>query len=81
LRLLAEFTSDPAVFDAEVAESYFNPSRALAEELHMRPLLAQCTLGLVHQRTNRRGQAQAHLRVAAALFEQMGMKPPPGASV
>jgi DNA-binding NtrC family response regulator/tetratricopeptide (TPR) repeat protein len=66
LRLLAEVTA---------AEEYSRQALALAGELAMRPLIAQChlDLGKLFRRTDRPAEAQEHLITAAAMFSDMGM--------
>ena len=75
LRFIAELgVSDPPPLD----ESETNFLRALrkAEELDMRPLAAQCHLGLGkrYRRVGRQASAESHLNTAAALFRELGMQ-------
>jgi len=76
LRLLGEIACryDPPNFDQ--AESRYRQAMALAEELGMRPLVAQCHLGLgrFYRRTGKRQQAQEHLTTAATMFREMDMR-------
>jgi len=55
------------------SEGYFLEAIALAEELKMRPLAAQCHLGLgkLYERTAHGKEASHHLAMAAALLRQM----------
>jgi hypothetical protein len=48
---------------------------SLAEPRGMRPLAAQCHLGLgkLYSRTDRREQAQKHLTTATTMYRDMGM--------
>src|SRR5262249_57190865 len=66
LRLLAEVTSH---------EESSRRALALAGELGMRPLIAQChlDLGKLCRRIDRAAEARAHLTTAAAMFRDMGM--------
>jgi class 3 adenylate cyclase/tetratricopeptide (TPR) repeat protein len=60
---------------AEAAGAY-RRALALAETLAMRPLIAQCRLGLglLHRRAGEAEEARAHLAAAAAMFEAMDMR-------
>jgi len=62
--------------DAKTAGEHYAASLALAQELGMRPLVAHCHLGLgkLHARTGQRQGAQEHLRTAAAMYREMGMR-------
>ena len=75
LRLLAEVNSHPERFEPGKAEEYSRRALALAGELGMRPLIAQChlDLGKLCRRTDRAGDAQEHLTIAATMFRDMGM--------
>jgi tetratricopeptide (TPR) repeat protein len=75
LRLLAEVTSHPDRFQAAQAEDYSRQALALAGELGMRPLIAQChlDLGKLFRGTDRPAEARDHLTTAAAMFKDMGM--------
>lgn len=57
------------------AEASYRQALALAEALGMRPLAAQCRLGLglLYQRAGERQRAREDLAAAAALFGAMGM--------
>jgi tetratricopeptide (TPR) repeat protein len=61
--------------DDAKARHYYAAAMALADELGMRPLVARCHLGLgqLHQRTNKREQAQVHLTTATTMYRDMGM--------
>jgi len=75
LRLLAEVTSHPDRFQPVKAEQYSRQALALAGDLAMRPLVAQCRLdlGKLFRRTDRPAEAREHLTAAAAMFRDMGM--------
>lgn len=75
LRLLAELgLSDPSPLD----ESEMNFLQALrrAEELDLRPLAAQCHIGLGKRylQVGQQASAELHLNTAAALFRELGMQ-------
>jgi hypothetical protein len=61
-----------------VLEGYYRQALALASELGMRPLVANCHLGLgkLHRRTGNREQAQEHLTTAKEMYGEMGMAYP-----
>jgi len=61
---------------AEDAEGYYREALALAEPRGMRPLVAHCHLGLgkLYRRTDKREQAQEHLRTAATMYREMDMR-------
>jgi tetratricopeptide (TPR) repeat protein len=57
------------------AEAHYRTALGLAEELGLRPLAAQCHLGLgrFYRREGNRDAAEQHLATAASLFEVMRM--------
>jgi predicted ATPase/class 3 adenylate cyclase len=57
------------------AEEHYGRALALADELGMRPLVAQCHLGLgaLYQGTGDGGKAKEHLTTAATMYREMGM--------
>jgi tetratricopeptide (TPR) repeat protein len=61
--------------DAEQAETYYQQTLALAEELGMRPLQAHCHrgLGTLYAKTGQAEQARAALATAIALYRGMDM--------
>jgi class 3 adenylate cyclase/tetratricopeptide (TPR) repeat protein len=73
LRVVAEIT---AATDPTQAEGYYANSRALAEELGMRPLSAHCHLGLgkLYRRTGMGNHALVHLKAALAEYREMNMQ-------
>ncbi len=74
LRLLGDLGShDTSV--SEEAEAFYRRAAALAEELQMRPLLAQCylDLGRFYRRADRQANAETHLNMAMALFRALDM--------
>jgi tetratricopeptide (TPR) repeat protein len=75
LHLLGDVAIHPDRFDAESAETYYRKALALAEPRGMRPLIAQCHLGLglLYQRTDRRPVAREHLTLAATAYREMAM--------
>ena len=60
---------------AEDAPGYYREALTLAGELGMRPLVAHCHLGLgkLYARTDKREQAQEHLRTATTMYREMDM--------
>jgi tetratricopeptide (TPR) repeat protein len=75
LRLLAEIASHQEPLDVEAAAAAYRLALGLAEELGMRPLMAQCHLGLgqLGRRAGQQQLAERHLTVASAMFREMGM--------
>jgi len=75
LRLLGEIATQPSSPDVEQAEAYYRQALTLAEELSMRPLVAQCYLGLgtLYQKIGHAARAQADLTTAAELYRAMEM--------
>ena len=75
-RLLGETASHDDRPDVVAAETHYTTSMALASELGMRPLVAQChfSLGKLHGRADDRRAAEEHLRTAVSLFDEMGMR-------
>jgi tetratricopeptide (TPR) repeat protein len=76
LRLLGESRSRLTPADWSSADAAFAESLALATALGMRPLIAHCHAGLSRsQRLLGKDVAgEEHARVAAAMFEDMGMR-------
>jgi tetratricopeptide (TPR) repeat protein len=75
LRLLAELgAGDPSPLDE--SETNFLQALRIAEELDLRPLAAQCHLGLGkrYRSAGQRESAEQHLNTAAARFLQLGMQ-------
>jgi tetratricopeptide (TPR) repeat protein len=64
---------DPPSF--EEAEDHYHQALALAEELGMRPLIAQCHLGLgrLCRRIDNLEQAKRHLTTATSMMQEMQM--------
>jgi tetratricopeptide (TPR) repeat protein len=75
LHLLGDIASHPDRFDAESAEAHYGKTLALAEPRGMRPLIAQCHLGLgkLYRRIGEHEQAREHLTNATTLYREMGM--------
>jgi tetratricopeptide (TPR) repeat protein len=75
LHLLGDIATHPDRFDGKSAKVYYEKALALAQSREMRPLIAQCHLGLgkVDRLTRRRDQAQEHLAVAASMYREMHM--------
>jgi class 3 adenylate cyclase/tetratricopeptide (TPR) repeat protein len=61
---------------AEDASPYYGRALALADTLGMRPLVANCHLGLgkLYRRTGNREQAQEHLTTATQMYCEMDMR-------
>jgi tetratricopeptide (TPR) repeat protein len=75
LRLLAEIAARRDPLDVEAAVAAYRQALDLADDLEMRPLAAQCHLGLgrLGQRAGQPQLAEPHLAAAAAMFREMGM--------
>jgi len=75
LRLRGEIAAHTAPADVSGAETFYRSAIALAAELGMSPLRAQCHLGLgrCYHRGGRHGEARAELNAAADLFRAMDM--------
>jgi class 3 adenylate cyclase/tetratricopeptide (TPR) repeat protein len=75
LRLLAELgATDPPLLDE--CQTNFLQALRRAEELGLRPLVAQCHLGLGkrYRWIGQQASAEQHLNTAAALFAELGMQ-------
>jgi tetratricopeptide (TPR) repeat protein len=57
------------------AEDHYRQALVLANGLGMRPLVAQCHLGLgkLYRRTGKHEQAREHLTTATTMYRNMGM--------
>ena len=75
LHLLGDIATHPDRFDGKSAKVYYRKALALAESREMRPLIAQCHLGLgkVNRFTCRRDQVLKHLTMAIMMYREMGM--------
>ena len=75
LRLLSELAAHGDPPDVEYAESSYRQALALAELRGMRPLVADCHLGLgkLYRRIDKRDQSQDHLATATTMYREMGM--------
>ena len=75
LRLLGEVASDHDCCDVPTAQAYYDAAKALASELHMRPLVAHChfSLGKLYLHTGRRQEAQGHLITSSTMYREMDM--------
>jgi len=75
VRLLGVIASRRKPRDAANAEGYYRQALALAEELGMRPLAAQCHSHLAELLENERaGQAREHRLAAAAMSREMAIR-------
>ena len=76
LHLLGAIARHPARFDAERAEAHYRDALALAEPLGMRPLVAQCHLGLgeLYGRTGKWHDTQKHFTIATMMYREMDMR-------
>lgn len=74
-RLLADIEAGADAPDISQAEAGYRAALDLAEPLQMRPLAAQCLLGLggLYRRACRADRARATLDEALARFDAMGM--------
>jgi hypothetical protein len=74
---LGEIAAQGASRKGPRGEEQYNAALALANELGLRPLAAQCRLGLGRLwRTRDPSTARQHLTAAATMFHQMGMRSP-----
>jgi class 3 adenylate cyclase len=57
------------------ADHHYSEALRRADDLGMRPLVAQCHLGLgkLNRRQGNRGQAKEHLSIATLMYREMGM--------
>jgi len=76
LRFLGDIAAHPDRVEVETAEAHYRQALALAEALGLRPLIAHCHLGLgkLYAHTDKREQAQEHLRTAATMYREMDMR-------
>jgi tetratricopeptide (TPR) repeat protein len=76
LRLLGAIASAPDGRDAGAARRQYDDALALADELGMRPLAAQChaELGRVLRTAGRGDEASGHLMAAATMCREIGMR-------
>jgi tetratricopeptide (TPR) repeat protein len=75
LRLLGEIAAREDPLDIGKAEDHYRQALALAEELGMRPLIAQChvDLGKLYRRKGNVRQAKEHLTTGVAMMREMEM--------
>jgi tetratricopeptide (TPR) repeat protein len=75
LRLLAEISAHQDPLDVDQAAEAYRLALGLAEELGMRPLAAQCYLGLgqLRRRADQHQLAEHQLALAGEMFREMGM--------
>jgi tetratricopeptide (TPR) repeat protein len=74
LRLLGELRENEAA-SFEESDALYHEAMVRAEELEMRPLLAQChlDLGRLHRRAGQRAVADSHANAALTLFQALDM--------
>ena len=75
LYLLGAIDAREQVQPMAASRDYYVQALARAEALDMRALIAHCHLGLgeLYGRTESREEAREHLKVAAAMYREMGM--------
>ncbi len=75
LRVLGEIAAQKDPPGIAEAEDNYHQALALAEELGMRPLIAQCHLGLgkMYRRIDNLEQAKDHLTTATSMMREMKM--------
>jgi tetratricopeptide (TPR) repeat protein len=75
LRLLGEIAAQRDPPDGNAAEDHYRQALALAGELHMRPLMAHCHLGLgtLYTKVGQRERACTELSMALALYRALDM--------
>jgi len=76
LHLAGEVAARAEPVDAPAAEQQYRAAMSLADELGMRPLVAQCHLGLgkLFARTGKREQAREYLTTATMMYREMDMR-------
>jgi tetratricopeptide (TPR) repeat protein len=76
LRLLGEIASQGDRSEMAAAEGNYGRALALADELGMRPLVANChlSLGKLYRRMGQGQQAQEHLTTATTMYREMDMR-------
>ena len=74
-QLLGEICARRDPSDMAGAEEHYRRALALADELGMRPLAAQCHLGLgkLYHRTGDRAKADEHVATATTMYREMDM--------
>jgi class 3 adenylate cyclase/tetratricopeptide (TPR) repeat protein len=74
-QLLGDIATHPDQFDASRGEAHYRKALALAEPGAMRPLVAQCHLGLgkLYRRTGPGEAAHEHMAIATARYREIGM--------
>jgi hypothetical protein len=75
LCILGAITASEAPAALVPACSLYEQAKTLAEELGMRPVAADCHLGLgrLYRRTGDATKAHEHLTIAATMYREMGM--------
>ena len=75
LHLLGEIAASGDPLEVARADGHYRQAMALAKELGMRPLLAQCHLGLgkLYRRAGDRAKAEEHLTAARDMYREMDM--------
>ncbi len=75
LRVVGEIAAHKDPPGIGEAEDHYHQALALAEELGMRPLIAQCHLGLgkLYRRIDNLEQAKRHLTTATSMMREMKM--------
>ncbi len=76
LRLLGATASRGARPEVDAAVEHYRDALALAEQCGARPLVAHCHLGLgrTYDRLGDAAKASGHTRIAATLYDEMGMR-------
>jgi class 3 adenylate cyclase/tetratricopeptide (TPR) repeat protein len=75
LHLLGQIAASRNAPVPEVAEELVRQALAIARDLGMRPLSGRChlTLGMLHRKNDRPGDAEQHLTTAVDLFRELEM--------
>jgi tetratricopeptide (TPR) repeat protein len=76
LHLLGDIATHPDRFDPDAGVAHYRQALALAEPRGMRPLIANCHLGLgkLYRRTGEREHADQHLTTATTMYHEMDMR-------
>jgi tetratricopeptide (TPR) repeat protein len=76
LQLLGDIAIHPDRVEAESGETYYREALALAGPRGMRPVVAQCHLGLgkLCARTGKHPEAREHLATATTMYDEMDVR-------
>jgi tetratricopeptide (TPR) repeat protein len=74
-RFLGHMASEHDRISLTEAETHYRDALAIAEDLGMRPLVADCHLGFgkLYSRVEQHEEARKHLTIATTMYREMGM--------